>query len=263
MYGTFDAPNDYRNYLQHHGVKGQKWGVKNGPPYPIQKISKKRVQEKYKNYIPIKDRPHKDYNLDKWGTSKDTNVLWVTGISGSGKSTIAKELANKNNADIINLDLYTFKTADKYTKDMSKSFNAYLNKKVPNWKTMQKEAYEVLTKTDRRGKGKQAAGKWFDTIEAAIIDYGRLMYGEKKVVAEGVQILDETLFYNNKQALKNQPVIVMNTSVDDSILSRMYRDNITDINKQFSPERIKQMESWQKDLDYLINTMGNIRMKDI
>ena len=25
--GTFyDAPNDYRNYLAHHGVKGMKWG---------------------------------------------------------------------------------------------------------------------------------------------------------------------------------------------------------------------------------------------
>lgn len=28
--------NDYEsNYLMHHGIKGQKWGVKNGPPYPL------------------------------------------------------------------------------------------------------------------------------------------------------------------------------------------------------------------------------------
>lgn len=29
--------NDWRNYdeLRHHGIKGQKWGVKNGPPYPL------------------------------------------------------------------------------------------------------------------------------------------------------------------------------------------------------------------------------------
>lgn len=26
---------DYRNELRHHGIKGQKWGVKNGPPYPL------------------------------------------------------------------------------------------------------------------------------------------------------------------------------------------------------------------------------------
>ena len=26
--GTFYAPNDYRNYLEHHGIKGMKWGVR-------------------------------------------------------------------------------------------------------------------------------------------------------------------------------------------------------------------------------------------
>ena len=25
------------NYLSHHGVKGQQWGVRHGPPYPIDK----------------------------------------------------------------------------------------------------------------------------------------------------------------------------------------------------------------------------------
>lgn len=30
--GERTMPNDY---LAHHGIKGQKWGVRNGPPYPI------------------------------------------------------------------------------------------------------------------------------------------------------------------------------------------------------------------------------------
>lgn len=27
--------NDYRSYLVHHGIKGQRWGIRNGPPYPL------------------------------------------------------------------------------------------------------------------------------------------------------------------------------------------------------------------------------------
>ena len=30
--------------LKHHGVKGQKWGVKNGPPYPLTKVVKGNVK---------------------------------------------------------------------------------------------------------------------------------------------------------------------------------------------------------------------------
>ncbi len=32
---TFYPQNDYRGYLSHHGIKGQKWGEQNGPPYPL------------------------------------------------------------------------------------------------------------------------------------------------------------------------------------------------------------------------------------
>ena len=36
----------YRPYIKHHGIKGQKWGVRNGPPYPLSESdkSKKEIQ---------------------------------------------------------------------------------------------------------------------------------------------------------------------------------------------------------------------------
>lgn len=37
---------DYKQYLAglaHYGVKGQKWGIRNGPPYPINRSDKKPV----------------------------------------------------------------------------------------------------------------------------------------------------------------------------------------------------------------------------
>ena len=34
--------------LYHHGIKGQEWGVRNGPPYPLDKDDYSAKEEKYK-----------------------------------------------------------------------------------------------------------------------------------------------------------------------------------------------------------------------
>ena len=37
-----------QNYLSHHGIKGQKWGKRNGPPYPLDSKTAERVKSKEK-----------------------------------------------------------------------------------------------------------------------------------------------------------------------------------------------------------------------
>ena len=49
---------DYAKYLVHHGIEGQEWGVKNGPPYPLNRKtnnSKKKVQNKTNNKETLKE----------------------------------------------------------------------------------------------------------------------------------------------------------------------------------------------------------------
>lgn len=59
-------------FLSHHGIKGQKWGVKNGPPYPLTRVTKgspkstneiySKLSTKEKHLVAdTKTKPHKQF----------------------------------------------------------------------------------------------------------------------------------------------------------------------------------------------------------
>lgn len=57
------------DYLAHYGIKGQKWGVKNGPPYPLDESIKRERAEDYKKRRTLSDtelkRKIERYKLEK------------------------------------------------------------------------------------------------------------------------------------------------------------------------------------------------------
>lgn len=101
--------SDAGNYLQHHGVKGQKWGVRNGPPYPLtdNKVNESNKQKingifetmNYKDkrlIFPDYKRGDKFYG-DKEYTNKGTIYSVVQKVNGkpAGFITVAKVPAEK------------------------------------------------------------------------------------------------------------------------------------------------------------------------
>lgn len=198
------SENDYRLYLEHHGIPGQKWGVKNGPPYPL----RNKYSAWYANngYL-AEDRLSKATisNFDKWGSSSDTNTLYVTGISGSGKSTVAGYLADENDADVINLDSYLSPMGKTDKQQIqSKGFNKYLDKNVPDWQD---------AVVDRKTLNWDIV----DNIARATEGYSKALYKNgKKLIVEGVQIQDETLFVDRERAYSGKPMIVLNTGKEES-----------------------------------------------
>lgn len=101
----------YENQLSHHGILNQKWGVRNGPPYPLSggdysKSEKQAIYKARKNKNSIYNKKH----FDKVISKKDT------------LSTLSYDKNRTQGADM-------FYAA--YTKADKHQYNALFNKKIP------------------------------------------------------------------------------------------------------------------------------------
>ena len=86
--------------LYHHGIKGQKWGVKNGPPYPLKESSasekiyrnaEQRVDEISKDVIAAaKHAGSKMYGLEHRLKTKDSISRKINKKSKEDKQSISK-----------------------------------------------------------------------------------------------------------------------------------------------------------------------------
>ena len=89
--------NDFEsNYFAHHGIQGQKWGVKNGPPYPLDASAKTSAEKKQSD-----NKSHKLSNKQKTiiavgaAAAATTLVAYGTYKLGGPKSVVktAKNMA--------------------------------------------------------------------------------------------------------------------------------------------------------------------------
>ena len=174
----------------------------------------------------LKNLKHaKTSNLNKWGTSPENNILYITGYSGSGKSTVALGIANKNDK-VIHLDLYSDPVNSESTGHRDEEFNEFLTKK--------KVPYEKLSKAmTKAGDGYRFSGEYWKDVDAlreAIGEYGKIQYEKgNRVIVEGIQIADEWL--GPQTEFKDKPLIVLTTSAEESKKRRYERDGI-DVVKQ-------------------------------
>ena len=106
--------NDYRYYsLAHHGILGQKWGRKQGPPYPLD-VSDHSAAEKKAGYTKSLDRK-KNRQIKRINTMYDRSNMWtnkkIAKLEAKGKTAKANvmkvmvkknEEARKEKIDAIN-----------------------------------------------------------------------------------------------------------------------------------------------------------------
>jgi hypothetical protein len=91
---------DYDDYIEHHGIEGQRWGIRNGPPYPLgsgkQKFSRREIlrgdnQPSY--YAKKKARLYAEEYRKNGNRAPDKKHGFSNKNSGGGRNSSSK---NKN-----------------------------------------------------------------------------------------------------------------------------------------------------------------------
>ena len=68
-YGIYPQ-NDFRYYLQHHGIPGQKWGIQHGPPYPLSREVNLEIRKNCTH-----EKKETSLDSDEWFTVRNSKLL--------------------------------------------------------------------------------------------------------------------------------------------------------------------------------------------
>lgn len=162
-----------------------------------------------------------EFNIQKFG--KENNILFITGLSGAGKSTIIKKYAEKYNAENLEFDAITSTLKAKYRNKLDKINRSKINPII----------LEYLDNEDPEGfpnfedpRFNSECVKFLDWLENRVKGDGNLY------ILEGMQIF---LCFNPERFI-GKPMIIMGTSMVKSMYrstKRYYNKHSDDIKDCF------------------------------
>lgn len=139
------TPNFYNEYISHHGVLNQKWGVRNGPPYPLgsDKSTGKRLKKGDSGTGSISKKAKKlDKEMKKASNAKGSDTYYENDSKMAIKLDKEMRKAIKNGEEVINLDdinkeskTYKNRPDNLSELNLNKKSNEFYEKELENVKT--------------------------------------------------------------------------------------------------------------------------------
>ena len=182
-----------------------------------------------------------EQNLDKWKPG-GSNILFITGLSGSGKSSSADKLAKENNALKFEFDIFENRNGS-FDRSTKRIYEQLLNRNPK---------YKKILESDIARKDNEIVynNDYLQQKNAAIKDLVRMCNADRAhlYIIEGIQIYE----YLNPEFFKDKPLIIKGTSATKSFMRALKREGIVEWLK--APQKFPMVPSvWLKDEKYLNN----------
>lgn len=199
----------YPNELYHHGIKGQHWGVRNGPPYPLDAKTSARIRRGDNEKVRFSSKEYRDmrsgkskYKVRRAGTShyagfgerlmgdtdtsyrkrdENGNIITVPVVEGSQAGFILKndpDAYRTQRKGITSSDLMACNGNNYYTDSATERFSTLEDGrqnncvKCTNTLEMRKRGYDVVAGRTSEGMLSSATQYYWD---------GALPYKERSV----------------------------------------------------------------------------------
>lgn len=199
-----------------------------------------------------------EYKLDSWKKGSD-NILLITGLSGSGKSTRASQLSKEYNAINFELDLFEHNSilfSNNYNHDEANIIMKDIFKKMYGGK----KNFDKYSDEDYR--------KEFVKFFKNLLSYCK-SHKDQLFIIEGLQIFKHVAYYDIS-IIENTPIIIIGTSLTKSLIRRYKRDhNTSDGSFKHPIQLMKKYIEWEKSLnnlrnsDYLKESSNNSELSDL
>lgn len=189
----------YKNYLEHHGILGQKWGRKNGPPYPLSAGAHSAAEKKAgwrKSLDKSGDKDKSSESRSRKAASVNDDSTKDRSRANSTTNTLADFAAKEGyakNADdalksIKSTNVKLNKNKDEFIRDAVNGKGYPVLKENPD-----DHSYIVRVNDVKRGVNALAAIKRDENGNADISVYAREGLIKQDLADKAIDILKDTL----------------------------------------------------------------------